>query len=293
MEKLIFKNMYLNIIIGVLFLLGAILGYFVGWMEDFLPHVIAVILVLLSLKRFIFSFKKTVSKNATLILVIEFFLDVVFAGLIIYLQDYYNLFIGLIIYTRGVSYLLINYIATRKIKVGQYLLNIGFITLGSFFMFTSINSEQVLITGIATLIFIVGIIFLQAGFTDLVKKEDLEEAKEEQLKQDMKLLKEKQKAELEGLENNQKAQEKIDKLEDQVKTMKEEQKTLKKQVKETEKEVKEHEHKEQAEPEEKKVTKEELEDKTVAELKDLAKAKDLSGYSSLKKAELIDLLLKQ
>ena len=43
---------------------------------------------------------------------------------------------------------------------------------------------------------------------------------------------------------------------------------------------------------ESKLSKKDLEDKTVAELKELCKAKDLSGYSSLKKAELVDLLLK-
>lgn len=41
-----------------------------------------------------------------------------------------------------------------------------------------------------------------------------------------------------------------------------------------------------------KFNKKELEAKTVAELKELCKANDLSGYSSLKKAELVDLLLK-
>lgn len=291
MEKLIFKNMYVNAVIGGLFVLGAILGFVVGWIDQFLPYVIAGILVLLSLKRFVFSFKKIVSKYATLILVIELILDVVFAGLLIYLQDHYNLFIGLIIYVRGVSYLLINYIATRKIKIGQYLLNIGFVTLGSFFMFTSVNSEDVLIIGIAALMFIVGAVFLQAGLTALVNKEELEEAKEEQLKQDIKLLKQKQQAELKGLEQNVKAKEKIDKLEDQVKTMKEEQKSLKKQVKETEKTVKDHDHEEEAQK--MSYNKAELEEKTVTELKDLAKDKNLSGYSSLKKAELIDLLMKE
>lgn len=291
MEKLIFKNMYVNAVIGGLLVLGAILGFVVGWIDQFLPYVIAGILVLLSLKRFVFSFKKIVSKYATLILVIELILDVVFAGLLIYLQDHYNLFIGLIIYVRGVSYLLINYIATRKIKIGQYLLNIGFVTLGSFFMFTSVNSEDVLIIGIAALMFIVGAVFLQAGLTALVNKEELEEAKEEQLKQDIKLLKQKQQAELKGLEQNVKAKEKIDKLEDQVKTMKEEQKSLKKQVKETEKTVKDHDHEEEAQK--MSYNKAELEEKTVAELKDLAKDKNLSGYSSLKKAELIDLLMKE
>ena len=36
--------------------------------------------------------------------------------------------------------------------------------------------------------------------------------------------------------------------------------------------------------------KEDLTEKTVAELRDLAKAKDVKGYSTMKKAELLDAL---
>ena len=42
--------------------------------------------------------------------------------------------------------------------------------------------------------------------------------------------------------------------------------------------------------EKKAVVKEDLASKTVAELRDLAKAKDVKGYSTMKKAELIDAL---
>ena len=59
----------------------------------------------------------------------------------------------------------------------------------------------------------------------------------------------------------------------------------KKEVKPETKEVKE-----EPKTEEKAVVKEDLTSKTVAELRELAKAKDVKGYSTMKKAELIDAL---
>lgn len=283
MEKFIFKNMYVNTVIGVFLVLVSLLGYFLGWIEDSLPYFIGAILLLLSLKRFLYSFKKTVSKNATLILLIEFILDLVFIGLLLYLQDNLNIFIGLVIYIRGVSYLLINYIATRKIRIVQYLMNIGYLTLGAYLMFASINSELILELGIAILILIVGAVFLQAGISALVKKEEQEEAREQKQKEDIKNLKKKQKAELKGLENNKKDKEKIEKLEDQVKQIKQDQKDLVKKVKETEKQVVQVETIEQ-EPK--------LSSKTVVELKSMAKEQNIAGYSSMTKAELIEKLSK-
>lgn len=53
-------------------------------------------------------------------------------------------------------------------------------------------------------------------------------------------------------------------------------KTVKEEVKETKKETK--------------VAKEDLSTKTVAELRELAKAKDINGYSTMKKAELLEAL---
>jgi len=47
---------------------------------------VGIILIVLSAKRFIFSFKKTISKNATLVLGVELVLDFVFCGLLIYHQ---------------------------------------------------------------------------------------------------------------------------------------------------------------------------------------------------------------
>lgn len=281
MEKIVFKNKYLNIIIGGILIILAIVGYFLGWVEDFLPLFIGIILILLSLKRFIFTYKKIVSKNATLILVIELILDFVFAGLLIYLKDNVELFIGLIIYIRGVSYLLINYIATRKIKLTQYIMNIGYVTIGAFLMFYPLDSVTVIVVTVSILVLIVGAMFLYAGIKPFIKSKDpLKKAKEREKKQ-------------EKLEKQQeKVEDKLDKLEDRANKVAEENKKTVEASKIIQKELEK--TKGTTKPkvivEEAKPQKVNYEEKTLVELKAIAKERKLEGVSQLTKPQLIERL---
>jgi hypothetical protein len=267
MEKLIFKNHIVNIIIGGLLILFAILGYFLHWIEDALPIIISIVLISLSLKRFFFSFQKTVSKYATLVLIIEIVLDIIFAGLLIYFQDHIEVFIGLIIYTRGVSYLIINYVATRKIKLFQYILNIVFLTFGAFLMFANLNSLTFLTIFVTILILLVGAIFLQSGLVVLINKEKTHKLDEKTKKIH---------------EEELKTEKKIEKLERKVKTISEE----KKKIAEDKKELLNEKKQQPAKP------KNEYELKTMAELKEIAKSLGLTGYSQFNKAELVDVIIK-
>ena len=49
MEKLVFKNVYLNAVFGGLLIALAILGYFLGFFADYVPIFTGAILILLSL----------------------------------------------------------------------------------------------------------------------------------------------------------------------------------------------------------------------------------------------------
>jgi hypothetical protein len=295
----------------------ALVGYFMGYIDEYLSILIGVILILLSIKRFLFSFKRIVSKNATLILVVELLLDFVFAGLLIYLQDHVELFVGLIIYTRGVSYLLINYIATRKIKLAQYILNILFVTFGSFLMFYPIDSLTVLVLGVSVIFLLFGAIYLQAG---IVKQVEIEKAEEEIKKNEKAQLKtekkqEKTEEELEKLEKkvtkvvekNQKKIEEADKLKKEIERSKKflaDEMVVKKpepktEVKKPEPKVedKKPEPKPDVKKSEPKVEEKKEEPKvsevinynamTLVQLKAMAKDRNMSGYSQLNKAELI------
>jgi len=169
LKNLVFKNHILNIIVGFIMVGFTIAAFFLGWYQNFLGIIVGVVLLALSIKRFIYSFKKTISKNATLVLVIELILDFVFCGLLIYYQNQIQLYAGLVLYVRGVSYLIINYITTRKVKLFQYFLNIVYITIGSFLMFTSLNFIDILEILVAVFVLLLGAFFLYIGIDDLVK----------------------------------------------------------------------------------------------------------------------------
>lgn len=296
MEKIVFKNLYLNMLIGALLIVFSFLGYFLGWFADFLPFIIGGVLLLLSLKRFVFTYKKIVSKNATLILVIELALDIIFVGLLFYLQSYIAIFMGLVIYVRGVAYLLINYIATRKIKLVQYLMNIGYVTVGSFLMFASLNGDQILVLGLSFLTLVVGCIYLQNGLVNLVKKEEIEEEKEKQTEEKIKELKklQEQKEKVEKKQN--KAEEKIEELEKKVKEVEVAHKQTVEEHKKLEKQIITEKKEPVVTPVVKPVVTEKpvaakpkvnYEAMTVVELRALAKEKNITGVSQMNKAQLI------
>lgn len=169
MKNIVFKNHIVNIIIGIILIAFTITAYFMEWYKDFLGIIVGVVLLGLSLKRFLYSFKKIIGKNATLILVLEIVLDIVFCGLLFYYQQHIQIYAGLVLYIRGVAYLIINYITTRKIKLVQYLMNIMYITLGAFFMFTALDFIQYLEIGVAVFVLILGAFFLYFGIDDTMK----------------------------------------------------------------------------------------------------------------------------
>jgi len=164
MEKLYFKNFYINIVIGALLIIFVVVGrFFTSVIEDFLPYMFASVLALITLKRFIYQFKKTSGKNVTLILGFEFFIDMIAIGLLVFLQSHISIFIGLVIYMRGVSYLLINYLSKRKIDLLSYLFNIGFVTLGAFFIFSTILNDERLLWVFTVILFVFGFLYALVG----------------------------------------------------------------------------------------------------------------------------------
>jgi ABC-type multidrug transport system fused ATPase/permease subunit len=270
--------MYVNIVLGVILLVAALLGYLLSWFEDYLPYVAAGILILLSIKQFYHNYKSVSGKLPTLIIVIEFLLVLALGGLLIYLQDHVGIFIGLIVYLRGLSYLLVDYVTSEENKLLDYLLHIVYITFGSFLIFTTIDTDTILVLFIALLLLLLGAIYLQAGITSLVKKE---QAEEQFLKEQQEHL-EQVLAEQDEVATKDEQDEIIEDLEEQLEECEDEQE-------ETVEDEQPEEVPEPEEPEPKQTVPsvQELEAMTVADLKTMAKEHDLQGYSSLNKAELI------
>lgn len=169
MKNIVFKNHIINIVVGVILIAFTVTAYFMEWYKDFLAIIVGVILLGLSIKRFIYSFKKIVSKYATLALIIELLLDILFCGLLFYYQQHIQLYAGLILYIRGVTYLIINYMTTRKVFFVQYMMNIVYITLGAFLMFTSMDFVQYLEIGVALFVLVLGAIYLYDGIISALK----------------------------------------------------------------------------------------------------------------------------
>lgn len=263
MKKMVFKNEILNVVLGSILVILPIVGYFTKVIEDYLPIFVAAVIVLLSLKRFIYIFNKTVSKNASLVLIVEFLLDIIFAGLLIYLKDHIELFLGLVFYVRGVSYLIINYIASRKVDFTQYLLNIVYVTFGAFLIFTTLDLINFLEILISVIVLAFGGIFLYYGIKKLMAKNKKKTVKKIDSKKDD--VKEKEMKNIEKKETKM-----IDKTRDE-----ETEKIHEKKIEKTE---------------DKKVVQKEKIDynsKTMIELKEIAKKRNITGVSSLNKADLI------
>lgn len=278
MENIVFKNKFLNITVGVILITLSILGYILGWVEDFLPLFVGIIIILLSLKRFVNSYKRIVSKNAALILIIELILDFVFAGLLIYLKDHVEVFVGLIIYIRGIAYLLINYIATRKIKLLQYIINIGYVTIGAFLMFYPLDSVSTMALLVSGLFLIIGIAYVHTGVDPFVKRREAKELIKKNEREQEKLVK-----------RQEKDEDKIERLEMQATKIAQENKKTVEEAKLLQKEIDK--TKEAIKPKVEQVPvqtpKPKLEEKTLLELRVIARERKLEGVSQLNKADLI------
>lgn len=272
MEKMVFKNEILNIVFGSLLIIFAFVGYFTKVVEDYLPIIVGIVIILFSIKRFISTFKKVENKNGTLILFVEFILDLVFAGLLIYLGKHVELFLGLVIYSRGVAYLIINFVSTRKVDLSQYIINIIYITFGSFLIFTSYNSLTFIAILLSVVLLLFGAVFLQFGIKKVMMNK-----KEKNLKEKDEQIEEPSTTELpeEVIVEDEEEKE----IEDEPEPEQVEPEEKVDEVKEVQEEIETQEVK--------KVEKINYKNKTLVELKEIAKKRNLKGISKLNKADLI------
>lgn len=163
MKKILFKNDIANIIIGVLVLGATAAGYFLEWFDDFMAIIIGVVIIVLSVKRFAEAIKLNNIKEAKMLLVLEIVLDLAFGGLLVYYKNNIQLYVGLTVYLRGVIFLFISFLSSKKRKFYIYFINIAIVTLGSYLMFTSTSYAEYLELLLVAILAIVGLVYLLFG----------------------------------------------------------------------------------------------------------------------------------
>lgn len=163
MERLLFKNNIINIILGFILLVFANLAYFLGWMIDLIIIMMSILIIAISLKRFIYTFKKTLSRNTKILLVFEILLDIFFASALIITKTNMEVYIGLVFYIRGLNYLIINQLSQKPIKLLIFFMNIGFMTLGCFLMFQPPLGINYLLIVTYLCYLLIGLIYLFFG----------------------------------------------------------------------------------------------------------------------------------
>lgn len=170
MGKLLFKNALTNTIIGGILIVLAIVFYFTGWIGDFLGILVGVIVGLVSLKRFFDAVSETKVGTTRTILFVEIVVDL-FAAFMMITQPSKNigLYLGLVLYARGLAGLLIHYFLNKRQKLVLFLLNILFLTGGAYFLFGGNPRLDVLEIVITILVFLLGGFFLYFGVKALKK----------------------------------------------------------------------------------------------------------------------------
>jgi hypothetical protein len=170
MEKLLFKNALTNTIIGGILIVLAIVFYFTGWIGDFLGILVGVIVGLVSLKRFFDAVSETKVGTTRTILFVEIVVDL-FAAFMMITQPSKNigLYLGLVLYARGLAGLLIHYFLNKRQKLILFLLNILFLTGRAYFLFGGNPRLDVLEIVITILVFLLGGFFLYFGVKALKK----------------------------------------------------------------------------------------------------------------------------
>lgn len=170
MQKLLFKNAILNTVIGGLLIILAVTVFFTGWIGDFLGILVGIIVALVSLKRFFDAVTETQVGSSRTILFVEILIDL-FAAFMMITEPNTNigLYLGIVIYARGLAGLLVGYFLSEREKIVLFLLNVIFLTGGAYFLFGGDPRLDVLEIIITILIFLLGGFFLFFGIKALKK----------------------------------------------------------------------------------------------------------------------------
>ncbi len=142
MNRLTFKYPVVNLVIGVILIVIAILGMFVfDWFSDFVNIVIALVIMYYSIARFLSERLKYRNKNALYILSVELAIAFLLSVLLVLREVNIYIAIGLVLYLRGLTYLLILQLLKLRTAFLNFIIAIVVLTLGAYVIFVQPDVE--------------------------------------------------------------------------------------------------------------------------------------------------------
>lgn len=251
MRKIVTKFPIPNILLGIILIAFSVYATFMSTlMEDGLMYVAAILIVVYGGIRFYKDLTFYHKKESKLIVGGTFFLILLVAVLLVFEYLSVEVSIGLSLYVTGASYMLILQVRKAYTSIKDYLGNLTLITLGTYLVFTKEDFVSILVYAIFALLTLYGVVLLFFGISHLVKAS-----------KEKKRLAPKEEP-VQG-ENESELDTASLPTKDEI-TMPKEDTTM--------------------------YTKNELMKKTVDELKAMCKSRDITGYSTLNKKDLVEKL---
>ncbi|MFW5841785.1 MAG: hypothetical protein ACOC1L_07830 [Bacillota bacterium] len=145
MKKYLFSNGIINIVVGGLLIIFAILGMFVfEWFSDAANIVVGAIIILVSVLRFGKHRKQYNNQNALMILTAEVIIVITLSVLLVLNRLTMTETIGIVLYLRGFVYLLILQLLKLRSTFLTFILYIIILTLGAFVFFNGPNLNDII-----------------------------------------------------------------------------------------------------------------------------------------------------
>ncbi len=138
MKKMISKNHVVNLIVGIVFIAFFLVSFFMNMLEDWVTYIAAGLIMIYSVLRFVKDYKHYHDNRVLFILTIEF---VVAIGLAVFLLlDFgtditLTVALGLLLYMRGLAFLLILHILNNQTDLAKFVIYILVLTIGAYILF--------------------------------------------------------------------------------------------------------------------------------------------------------------
>ncbi len=169
MKKYAFKHPIVNLVIGIVLVVFAVLAMFVfGWISDFARYLVGAIIIAFTVMRFMTARSGYKNSNAQMILIVEAIVAITLAVLLIIDSIGMQLALGATLYMRGFVYLLILQLLNLRRSFETFIIYVAVLTLGAYVWFG--NADLMIIEWLV-FVFVAayGVFLTLLGITNLKK----------------------------------------------------------------------------------------------------------------------------